>query len=185
MALAIVATACLLPSAARAAQLEVRADFDGDGLHDHATLDRIQPSLLRIWLSTTRTTVVVRSASPVTAVAAADLDGDRRAELIAIAPDAALEVWTGARHGFRPVQPRAVPPDGLVPVYPRRVDDGPASDLPAGSDLEVPVPSAELPWARRDVPAYRCRRAPVPPSRSGSVQPALLRGPRPPPPPAF
>src|SRR5689334_8085740 len=77
------------------------ADFDGDGHGDRVTIDAAEPSIVRIWLSATRSTHVIHSAQPLQAITAADLNGDHRAELIATTRSSGLHVWTKARSGFR------------------------------------------------------------------------------------
>jgi hypothetical protein len=105
--------ALLAPHAARAAEPSVLADFDGDGQRDHAILDRLEPSILRVWLSTTRSTAIVRSQMPIAGIAARDLDGDRRAELIAGGVSTGLQVWTKQHKVFVPFQRRPVMPGTL------------------------------------------------------------------------
>jgi hypothetical protein len=46
-------------------------DLDGDGRGDRVVVTQDEPSLVRVWLSTTSTTHVIRSAEPVLAVALA------------------------------------------------------------------------------------------------------------------
>jgi hypothetical protein len=99
---------CLLVAAPRAsAGPSVVADFDGDGQRDHATVERHEPSVLRVWLSTTRAILVLHATSPILGMAARDLDGDRRDELIA-GVSSGLQVWTARRKGFKPLHPRPV-----------------------------------------------------------------------------
>jgi hypothetical protein len=149
---------CLLvaPSIAHAAQRSVVADFDGDGYHDHATLDDLEPSVLRVWLSATRSTAVVRSRSPFFSIAAKDLDGDRRAELIAGARATGLQVWTSLHAAFSRFQPRPVPPGGLHRPVRHKVDDAPerlpAAVTPATASIDalllIPQPRAPATDAR-------------------------------------
>jgi hypothetical protein len=106
----------------------VVADFDGDGQRDRATLDSHQPSLLRVWLSTTQTTSILNAGSPILGVAARDLDGDRRDELMA-GGTSGLHVWTTRRKGLRPFPARPVPPRPVGSPSRDRVDDGPEDAL--------------------------------------------------------
>src|SRR5438128_1273822 len=53
-------------------------DLDGDGLRDHVVLDRREPAGLRVWLSASDTTEVIRTRVPLLQVVAADLDGDHQ-----------------------------------------------------------------------------------------------------------
>ena len=100
--LACAATIGFAPCAVAAERL-LSADFDGDGRHDRVAIDRRDPSLLRVWLSATGATELIRNARPLLRVAAIDLDGDRRPELIATDTSVAgLHVWKKhGRRGFR------------------------------------------------------------------------------------
>jgi hypothetical protein len=174
---------CLLvaPYAARAEQRSVVADFDGDGHHDHATLDELEPSVLRVWLSGTRTMAIVRSPTPFFAIAARDLDGDRRAELIAGAPATGLQVWTTRHAAFSRVQPRPAGPGALDRPVRHNVDDAPGG-LPvavtsAAASLGPPA-LVPQPWGPAPPPTASIdSRAAVPPS--GPANSPLA--PRPPP----
>jgi hypothetical protein len=124
--------ACVLlaPHTAQAAERSVRADFDGDGQRDHASLDRLEPSVVRIWLSTTRSAAIVRSPTPIAGIAALDLDGDRRAELIAGGASTGLQIWTARRHGLSPFASQQVPGTLARPVR-HTVADDPDDEPPA------------------------------------------------------
>jgi len=93
--------ALLLVPRADAHDRALTADFDGDGHGDHVTFTSYEPSVVRIWLSATKTTHVIRSSEPLRTVAAADLDGDHRAELLASNRSTGLHVWTRGRNRFR------------------------------------------------------------------------------------
>lgn len=82
------------------------ADFDGDGHGDRVTFTSEESSVVRVWLSATRTTNVIRSSEPFLAVASADLDGDRRAELLASNRSSGLQIWTKKPKGFRAFRPK-------------------------------------------------------------------------------
>ncbi len=133
------------------------ADFDGDGQRDHVTLSGEDSSVLHIWLSATGTTEIIRSREPVLHVVAADLDDDRRPELIASGRTAALGIWARGSHGFRAFRPRRAPaiPDFNRPTH-RTLDDGPFEPLQATS---VSAPLAPWPASRTD------RGAPMSPAR--------------------
>ncbi len=160
------------------------ADFDGDGQRDRVTLSGEDSSVLHVWLSATGMTEIIRSREPVLHVVAADLDDDRRPELIASGRTAALGIWTRGSHGFRAFRPRRAP---AVPDFNRTarrtLDDGPFEPLPA---TNVTTP---LPW-----PASRTEHgAPVSPAwrHSPDAESAALSkpffthvGPRPPPAPS-
>src|SRR5262245_51396938 len=72
----------LLTPRAEAGRRRLFADFDADGRRDRVTLDAHEPWIVRIWLSATRSTHIIRSAQPLRAITAVDLNGDRRPELI-------------------------------------------------------------------------------------------------------
>lgn len=98
------ALACALLVAPRAWASEpaLTADFDGDGYRDHATFDVQEPSVVKVWLSATKATNLIRTAEPLVAIAAADLDGDRHPELITSNRSSGLQVWKKKKHdGFR------------------------------------------------------------------------------------
>jgi hypothetical protein len=80
------------PALAAAGQTVV-ADFDGDGKRDVAVLHGHRTGLVQVWLSSTHTSRVLRAKRPLLHVAAVDLDGDGRAELIASDNGAHLVVW--------------------------------------------------------------------------------------------
>jgi hypothetical protein len=109
--LAFAATIALVPCAGAAERL-LTADFDGDGRHDRVAIDHQDPSLLTVWLSATGATEQIRNARPLLRVAALDLDGDHRPELIATDTSAAgLHVWKKhGRRGFRLYHARAPAP---------------------------------------------------------------------------
>jgi hypothetical protein len=119
---ALCACLLLLSRAAAAAEPSLSVDFDGDGRHDTVKLDRYRPSVLRIWLSASGTTQVLVSRRPVHHVAATDLDGDHRPELIASDSQLRLQIWTPRARGFRRYQPRQSIPRALTSPTKPRVD---------------------------------------------------------------
>lgn len=115
-----------------AGTLRTVADVDGDGVRDRVTLDRRDPSVVRVRLSSTGTVSVLRSARPISSLVAHDLDGDHKAELIAADTRGAVHVWTHARQA-RVFQPShaAWPMNGVLAETTRpSVDDVPTSDDP-------------------------------------------------------
>ena len=114
----------LLAPRAEAGHQRIFADFDADGRRDHVTVDAREPWIVRIWLSATRSTHVIRTAQPLRDVAAVDLNGDRRPELIVSTRSRGLQVWTKAPGGFAAYPHRPRPPTRDLSGSTRhRVDD--------------------------------------------------------------
>jgi hypothetical protein len=125
------------------------ADLDGDGRIDAVTLDRTQPFILHVWLTRTNTTAVIHTKRPIARVIAADLDGDRRPELIVRDIFSALHIWRqDTRNGFKPHAPKRNPQTTSRPAS--HTIDGGLPDSPealpgfhSGSDLHAAsTPSA-------------------------------------------
>ena len=142
-----IACACVLLSAplARAADRSLAADFDGDGKSDRVAIDRSEPSVLHVWLSRTGTTDRLHNPRALLWIAATDVDGDNRPELIATEASAeGLRIWKrdGARRGFRPYAPRRSPAHATPPTNGRTVGEFPddAEDALAGSVSRAPRP---------------------------------------------
>ena len=154
-----IACACLLllPCVVAAAEPALAIDFDGDGRHDRVLIDTQQPSVLHVWLSASDTLQVLHSHVPLQNVAATDLDGDHRPELIARDSDAHIQVWTPHRRGFRKYRPRHSIPHELTTPAQRRVDDGNgepagvltgaafAASVPVRGSPRAPTASVSLP----------------------------------------
>ena len=114
----------LLVPRAEAGRRRVFADFDADGRRDRVTLDAHEPWIVRIWLSATRSTHIIRSAQPLRDITAVDLNGDRRPELIATNRAPGLQVWAKAPSGFVAYHHRPRPPTRQVSGSGRhRLDD--------------------------------------------------------------
>jgi hypothetical protein len=177
-----IAFTCLLVTrVAAAAGNRLSADFDGDGRYDLAALLQggAVPSV-QVWLSTTRAVTVVRIEAPVSAIAAADLDGDRRAELIAGGATMSLHVWTLRDRAFERIEPRRTRTGGLSRRTEHGVDDQGDQALaavPASSPMRAALRHASRPRAP-DVTA-----ALVVPEDVHGQSPSLASplGPRPPP----
>jgi len=172
----------LAAPAAAAADSVVFADFDGDGQRDHAELSRREPSAIHIWLSTTQTIWVVRSATPILDLAARDLDGDRHDELIAAGTSAGLQIWSGRHTGLTPFHLKRVSRVPHVRLPCHHMDDG-SEDAPVtdGGETSAPPIALELiPPAR--APALSTARVP-PPIVVRRESPRVLAplAPRPPP----
>jgi len=157
----------------------VIADFDGDGHVDRADLTGGDQSAVRVWLSATGRTAVLRSAAPVLEMAARDLDGDRRAELIVSSTSSGLHIWKKRGKGFRSVHPKPVAPGVLSAPSRHRVNDTPADSSDAVSPAApCPLALALAPAPQPSAPA--CLSTQLIPTRLSSefLVPA---GPRPPP----
>lgn len=117
----------LWPRASYADQ-RVYADFDGDGYRDHATFDPAHASLMRVWLSSNQHAGMLRSRLPLVRLAAVDLDGDGRPELVATDRHAGLHVWRAGGGRFAPYhRRRATKPRAAYRVPGRTVEDDPSS----------------------------------------------------------
>jgi hypothetical protein len=172
----------LLAPRAEAGHRRLFADLDADGRRDHVTVDTHEPWIVRIWLSATRSTHIIRSAQPLRGITAVDLNGDRRPELIFSNRSRGLQVWTKAPSGFVAYPHRPRPPTRDISGSARhRVDDD-TDELPPGiasasGNLAFLVTSLN-PWAA--VPALGRPRAEQPRDRRSTPRLAPL-SPRPPP----
>jgi hypothetical protein len=112
---------------ALAADRALTADFDGDGKNDWVAIDRSEPTIVHVWLSATHSANVIRSPRAVLRVAATDVDGDHRPELIATdASTAGLRIWkTHQRRGFRAYHPWRARPRATGSSNRRAIDDDP------------------------------------------------------------
>jgi len=142
-------SAMLLVPGLAAAEPPDAGDLDGDGRSDLITLDRTQPSMVHVWLTRTGTAAVIHIRRPIVRVIAADLDGDRRPELIVRDIFSALHIWKqDGRRGFAPHARKRTPQTATRPA--RHTINGGLPDatetLPGfrfGSDLvAAPVLSA-------------------------------------------
>jgi hypothetical protein len=157
------------------------ANVDGAGLRGHATIGQ-DPILLHVWLSSTRITDVIHGWEPVLHVAAVDLDGDARPELI-VSSRSALHVWDRTTHAFRPyrISRRQDLRRRLASIHCRASDAG-----PDGADLSpyeywriAPVLPAQASYEPLTRGAWR---EPSRPIRGPTLRPAFHpTAPRPPP----
>jgi hypothetical protein len=174
--------ALLLAPRAEAGHRRLFADLDADGRRDHVTVDTHEPWIVRIWLSATRSTHIIRSPQPLRGITVVDLNGDRRPELIFSNRSHGLQVWTSAPGGFVAYPHRPRPPtDDISGSTRHRVDDQ-SDELPpgiagAGATLVVAMTSLN-PWAA--VPETRHTRANHPRDGRSTFRLAPL-SPRPPP----
>jgi hypothetical protein len=141
----------LLAPRAEAGHRRLFADLDADGRRDHVTVDTHEPWIIRIWLSATRSTHIIRSAQPLRAITAVDLNGDRRPELIFSSRSRGIQVWTKAPGGFVAYPHRPRPPTRDISGSGRhRVDDDtdglPPGIASAGGTLAFVVTRLN-PWA--------------------------------------
>jgi hypothetical protein len=83
-----------------AAADRVVADLDGDGVRDHVVVSQSDRTLVRVWLSSTHRMALIHSREPVLSLAAADVDGDSRADLVA-GMKSAVRIWVRKDGRFR------------------------------------------------------------------------------------
>ena len=154
--LAFLCTVLCAPHA-HAKGTRIFADFDGDGHRDRISLDAAEPSVVRIWLSASRSTQIIRSAQPLLSITAVDLNGDHRSELVATTRSSGLHIWTKAHRGFRIYKGKHPPPRSVGRQGRHTVDDEENDPAPAaGASKPVPPPTATSVHRRgppNDVPA--------------------------------
>src|SRR5215470_17631147 len=172
----------LLAPRAEAGHRRLFTDLDNDGRRDRVTVDKDEPWVVRIWLSATHSTHIIRSAQPLRGVTAVDLNGDRRPELIFSTRSHGLQVWTKAPGGFVAYLHRPRPPTRDIVGSSRHRVDGDSDGLPLGitsaSETLAFVETSFNPWA--GVPDAGAPRADHP--RDGrSMLPLAPLSPRPPP----
>jgi hypothetical protein len=119
---------------AQAWESALTADFDGDGRDDRVTFSSHESSIVRVWLSATKVTFVIRTREPLRAVAAADLDGDHRAELVASNTLSGVRVWTGKESRFRKFRQKHTPPPLAFSGSRHRASDKGAPMPPPATD---------------------------------------------------
>ncbi|MEO8482945.1 MAG: VCBS repeat-containing protein [Acidobacteriota bacterium] len=151
--LALVLGFLLWPAASYADQ-HVYADFDGDGQRDHAAFDPTHASMLRVWLSSNPRADVLHSRFHLLRLAAIDLDGDGRPELVATDRRAGLHVWRAGRGRFRlDHHRRTTTPHATHRGPGRTVEDGPSSpddSAPSrayGNPADLDACPPEVAWA--------------------------------------
>src|SRR5262245_25429115 len=172
----------LLAPRAEAGHHRLFADLDADGRRDHVTVDAHEPWIVRIWLSATRSTHIIRSPHPLRGITAVDLNGDRRPELIFSSRSHGLQVWTKAPGGFVAYPHRARPPTRDLSGSARHHVDDDSGELPLGlagaSGILVLAVTSLNPWAA--VPDTGRPRADHPRDNRSTFRLAPL-APRPPP----
>ena len=159
----------LLPTIAAAAERPLAVDLDGDGRHDHFAVDRHhEPSVLRVWLSASNTTHLIRTRVALVQVIAVDLDGDHRPELVARDSEARIRVWTRKGERYHSYRPRDVASRTLQQPNHRTIRDNDSElpDLTTSSAFaplaltlcpspRAPAPDRSSACAPRTAPAYR------------------------------
>ncbi len=173
--------ALLVAGPAYAGDAFVAADFDGDGHGDRVTVTTEQPTVVRVWLSSTTTTELLRSAEPIVRLATADLDGDHRPEIIVSDGSSLLRIWTKPHrhfHRFRAKAPQR--PSGLSGSAGRA--SAARTELPSPTTLAArPLASSLTSGAYLGSPvATAWSRAPHASAVASSALSTLL-APRPPP----
>ena len=106
---------CLLFPFKAAAGPVLSSDFDGDGRRDHVASDPGDPHKLRIWLSGSNSTQIIRIRGNAQEILAVDLDGDRRPELIWRDNSPRIHVWAHSRGKFSPLHAHRGPPARPAP----------------------------------------------------------------------
>jgi len=95
------------PRAAAAA--EFYADLDYDGVRDVVSIQTVPRTGLRVWLSKSNSTLILRTRRVITHIAASDIDGDGRIDLVASDSAARVTVWHRTNRGhLRVTHPRRV-----------------------------------------------------------------------------
>src|SRR5262245_21453909 len=170
----------LVAMAGEARAAEFYADLDRDGLRD---MIRIEPaSGLLVWLSQSKVVLKLPTRRPILRVAAGDVDGDGRVELLAADSAAKLHVWHRTRGGkLRPTRPRHAPVrTGFTSnrrVHQPSTDPSSAAidEDPVTWPLDAPLPrlpsldtSATIP-AARDLPSGSLRLPPHQPRAPPAV----------------
>lgn len=125
----LVVAGCLLLPIKAAAGPVLSSDFDGDGRRDHVASDPADPHKLRIWLSASNSTQIIRIRGNAQQILAVDLDGDHRPELIWRDSSPRIHVWAHSRGKFSPLHAHRGPP----------ARQGPRPSTTTGDDSDDPV----------------------------------------------
>lgn len=160
----VIACVLLLPTFAAAAQRPLAVDLDGDGRHDHFTVDpHREPSVLRVWLSASNTTHLIRTRVALVQVIAVDLDGDHRPELVARDRESRIRIWTRKGERFHSYRPRNVASRTLRQPNHRTIRDN-DSELPDLTTSTTFSPLALTLCAQPRAPALDRSSACAPPT---------------------
>jgi hypothetical protein len=90
-----------------AAAAEFYADLDHDGIRDIVSIESVPQTGLRVWLSKSNSTLILRTRRQITHIAASDIDGDGRIDLVASDSSSRVHVWHRTTRGqLRVTRPR-------------------------------------------------------------------------------
>jgi hypothetical protein len=172
----------LLAHGVEAGRRRLFADFDADGRRDRVTLDAREPWIVRIWLSATRSTHIIRSAQPLRDITLVDLNGDRRPELIATSRSYGLQVWTKTATGFVAYRRQRRPSGRDVGGTARhRVDDNSDAFPPGIASAKLIPGLLATSVNRRPASPHVGRRGAEQPPGGRAAVPLATLSPRPPP----
>jgi hypothetical protein len=98
-----------------AAADELYADLDHDGVRDVVSVQSVPRTGLLVWLSKSNSTLILRTRRLITHIAASDIDGDGRIDLVASDSAARVTVWHRTNRGhLRVTHPRrTIRPDTM------------------------------------------------------------------------
>lgn len=172
------ALAALVPAPGLAGALY--ADLDRDGVRDEVTIQNGPRTGLRVWLSGSRSALILPTRHPVLGIAASDVDGDGDLDLIASDTSAKLHVWhTSHRGGLRRTRPHRRP--SAAGIW-NSSGVTPGSDQPTNAALPNggSVPTADHSHPESLVPGHRTGRVHAAAGHrvaSGHAHPSRPRGP--------
>jgi hypothetical protein len=162
----------------RAAAEVYYADIDHDGIRDVVTVQTTPEPALKVWLSRTNTTLILPTKQQILAIAALDLTGDGRLQLVASDTSAKVHVWHESRSGgLRRTRPRRQSPAAGVSGsgqfdIPRDQSAGAIiSDGSSALDDGRPLPAVGADWS------IQASSLPDAPLNSKHVAPSKPRGP--------
>lgn len=110
--------AVVLPAAAGAETL--RADLDGDGIHDRIELTR-RPGLLTVSLSCTRRSLHFAANDSIVRFVVGDIDRDGDSDVVAETGHSGLRFWINQGHGRFAAQSQHLRPRAIRAHHPRPI----------------------------------------------------------------